>query len=164
MKSYLKNISIQLELNNSSIRLGKVNRVSSIIPRTYLKVGALFAFMYLGRYYTAYVIATNKTETGLYISNRRNLLVTCLVVDLTQVSSQITLSRIYKRRKASDYKVLQGKSYQLEDAVSDYFKKKAKDNKEEINFSLFGKENFKTFKVKNIQSIINLKLDFIEED
>ena len=164
MKDYLKNIQAQLVSEDSPFTLRKANKVTTIIPRVFLKVGALIAFKYLGRDYTAYVIETNRTATGLYISSRRNLLVTCLLTDLTQVSTQITLSSIYKRRKRSDYEVITGKSYQLEDTVSNYFKNLAKTNKQEINFTLFGKNNFRTFKVKNIQQLYDLKLKFNRED
>ena len=164
MKAYLKNIALQLQATSNSIRLTKANRVTTIIPRAFIKVGSLIAFTYLGKEYTAYVISTKRTSTGLYISSRRNLLVTCLVVDLTEVSTQITLSRIYKKGKLSSYSTIKQKSSQLEDAVSTYFKDIAKKNKLTIDFALFGKQNFRTFKVKNIRYLNNLKLSFNTED
>ena len=160
MKAYLKNIQAELATGSSPYTIKKANRVTTIIPRSFLRVGALIAFRYLGREYTAYVIETKRAETGLYISSRRNLLVTCLLTDLTQVSTQITLSTIYKRRKRSDYEVITSNSSQLEDKVSKRMVSLAKENKQDISFNLFGKDNFRTFKVRNMQELYNLKLNF----
>jgi len=162
MKAYLKNIQAQLVTEDSPFTIKKANKVTTITPRSFLRVGALVAFMYLGREYTAYVIQTKRTPTGLYISSRKNLLVTCLVTDLTEVSTQITLSTIYKRRKRSNYEVITDRSYQLEDKVPEYALI-SKPN-QQIGFSLFGKENFRTFKVKNIQNLHNLNLSFKAEE
>jgi len=163
MKAFLKNISAQLQEDGSSMRISSARRVTSLTPRSFLKVGRLVAFKYLNTDYAVYVISTKRASTGLYISSRRNLLVTCLVVDLTKVSTQLTLSTIYKRRqRRSDYRVITDKSYQLEDKVSNYFKDLAKDKKQIINFNLFGKENFRTFKVKNIRDLTQVGIRFTD--
>ena len=161
MKAYLKNIQTRLVSEDAPFTIKKATRVTNLIPRAFLKVGALVSFRYLGNYYTAYVIQTNRTSTGLYISSRQNLLVTCLLTDLTQVSSQITLSTIYKRRKRSNYDVITEKSYQLEDKVPEFAL--VTKPSQSLSFSLFGKENFRTFKVKNIQLLHNLQLSFNKE-
>ena len=164
MKQFLEKISIELVSEGSPLTISSARRVSSLTPRSFLKVGKLVAFRYLGRDYIAYVIATNRTSTGLYFSSRRNLLVTCLTLDLTQVSTQLTLSTIYKKRKVrSNYKKITDKSEQLEDKVSDYFKEKAASQKYKINFTLFGKENFKTFKIKNIMDLTQVGIKFDEK-
>lgn len=163
MKAYLKNLSVQLQEDESALKISSARRVTTLIPRVFLKPGRLVAFNYLGRDYTVYVVATKRTSTGLYISSRRNLLVTCLSVDLTKVSTQLTLSTIYKRRKQrSNYQKIIDKSEQLEDKVSNYFKEIAKDQKQKINFNLFGKENFKTFKIKNMKNLTQLGIKFDE--
>lgn len=162
MKDYLRNIQAQLVSGDSPFTLKKANKVTTIIPRSFLKVGALIAFRYLGREYTAYIIETKRASTGLYFSSKNNLLVTCLITDLTQVSTQITLSTIYKRRKRSKYEVITKRSYQLEDKVPE-FALITKPN-QQTGFALYGKENFRTFKVKNIRDLFNLKLKFNKED
>jgi len=165
MKAFLKNISAQLQEDESALRISSARRVTSLIPRVFLRPGRLVAFNYLGRDYTVYVIGTKRAPTGLYFSSRRNLLVTCLAVDLTQVSTQLTLSTIYKRRKQrSNYLKLIDKASQLEDRVSDYFRDLAKDQKQEINFNLFGKENFRTFKVRVIRNLTQLGIKINESD
>lgn len=162
MKEYLKNIQGRLVSGSSPFIIKKANKVTTITPRSFLKVGALISFKYLGRDYTAYIIETKRTATGLYISSRRNLLVTCLLVDLTQTSSQITLTTIYKRRKRSDYEVISDETYQLEDKLPKKYKSFFSNADRKVNFVLFGKENFRTFKIKNIQQLYNLQLKFNE--
>jgi len=158
VRDFLTSIAEYNEETNAPIRITKGKKFSTKAPRSIIKAGKLIAFYYLNKYYTAYVISTKRTNTGLYISNRRNLLVTCLDVNLRSLGNQIILNRLYKKLDDSNYKTISHAAAQLEDSIPDFFKNLAKNEKANINISMFGLKNFKTFKVKLMKDLTVLSI------
>lgn len=165
MKAFLKNLQKQLKSNNSTIRIRSAERRSIIAPSSSLRVGEVFAFNYLANDYTVVVIATNKTKTGQYMSNRDNLLVTCIKLSLTNEIDQTIITAIYNRANIVDYETLTDEDQEntitkRDDSLNLTLQKYFSQIKDRVNYSLFGKSNFRTFKVKDINNLVRLNLGF----
>lgn len=180
MKIFLNNLKENLTREEDlPFHLRSATRVPTLVMDSKLKVGRVYALTYKGKDYTIIVIATPNTRTGTYTAlNTRNRLLTCINIDLTSSQDQVILQSIYRRERVAEYDTIQDLTTTLDSLLSEhdqnspsptpvkfskFFKRLYDDTKMTTALNLFGKKNFKTFKLKEITNLYFLSMNINEE-
>lgn len=180
MKLFLNNLKENLQREEDlPFQLRSSTRISKLVISSKLRVGRVYAIRYKGKEYTIIVISTQKAPTGIYTAlNTRNQLLTCLEIKLNSAQDQVLLEGIYKREKKSTYETTQNLVENLEGLLdenqenspsprtikfSKYFSNLKNDINLKTGLALFGKDRFKTYKLKEIDDIYFLSMNINKE-
>lgn len=132
MRKFKENLLIQMrEDENITIRGFRPNprSISSMSPGDLL----IFTYNEVSRFVLVISCARGR---GTFLSSKRNILVSCIQLNLTSPSSSIILRALYKNVKGADYQRLNRSLH-----------------------SLFGRSNFRTFQLTKMKQIDEVVLE-----
>lgn len=128
-----------------------------------IRPGVIYVFTYQGQQVSVICVATRRTRSGLYNSNRGNPLVTCikLNLDLTDAysfSTSLILKNILNQSRKATYNSITEKAGATSRLLSRFFDKFKNKVREKTVMSLFGKSNFRTYNLLKMNNIFKLSL------
>ena len=128
-----------------------------------IRPGTIYVFTYQGQQVTVICVATRRTRTGLYNSNRGNPLVTCIKLNLDvddpySFSTGLILKNILNDPRKAKYNSITEKSGATTRLLSRFFNKFKDKVREKTVMSLFGKSNFRTYNLLKMNNIFKLTL------
>lgn len=121
-----------------------------------LQPGDVCIFNYNREPQTVIVVATDRTKTGKYVSNRGNLLLTCIKLDLNEqneYSSLLVFKNLYNKGSKATYRETTKHSSKTSKFLSKFFSKFKEKVRNRTIMSLFGKSNFRTYIIRNMSNI-----------
>lgn len=134
----LKNVLDSLRRSNSYIadNLSSPPKLTPISP-TFLNPGDLVFLKYdRDLFFRVVLVVSNKKGSGVFLSSRGNLLVSCFQLNVSPEITSVILNKLYKNRVLASYRTITSGLR-----------------------SLLGKDRYRTFKLNNIRELYTLKIN-----